>query len=67
MSTFSSSSVVGVSFEKVHEVVASPENRKESSSDSDDDQVSNEEVPSTGKEIVDDDDWNLLDAHEFRI
>ncbi|KAK1399004.1 nuclear mitotic apparatus protein 1-like [Heracleum sosnowskyi] len=67
ISTFSRSSVVGASFEKVPEVVASPENRKESSSDSDDDLVSTDEVPSTGKEIVDDDDWNLLDAQEFRI
>ncbi|KAL8148951.1 hypothetical protein AgCh_006088 [Apium graveolens] len=67
ISTFSSSSVIGASFKKLSEVVASPENEKESSSDSDDDQVSNEEVPSTGNKIVDDDDWNLLDAHEFRI
>lgn len=67
ISTFSSSSVVGASLEKVPEAVDSPENKKESSSDSDYDQVSDDEVPSTGKEIVDDNDWNLLDADEFRM
>ncbi|XP_017253053.1 uncharacterized protein LOC108223359 isoform X1 [Daucus carota subsp. sativus] len=67
ISTSSSSSVVGASFEKVPEVVVSPDNKKESLSDSNDDQLFHrDEVPSAGKKIVEGDEWNLV-FRKFRI
>lgn len=63
VSTFSSSSVLGASFEKLPgtEVVASPKNGKAALTLTDDELLYGNKIPGTGMELVDDG-WELFDA-----
>lgn len=63
VSTFSSSSVLGASFEKLPEpeVVASPKYGRAALNSTDDELLYGNEIPGTGMELVDDG-WELFDA-----